>query len=665
MGRAPDAEKDTREDMSAKWRRVQRWDKENLTGPLVPLRLILHTLSSIWFAVILLTFIAAYGALASIPIGLIALIPTWAVIVLTVALAAGAAGGLLALLGRMSVPAGRPGLRFAATLLPGIVGGVAGSWAWHALVWPHLVYDPAYAEGLRFFPGFVSAYENTTLRRLPGFEMTELEFYSWWPLRIVLVLFVINMTVATIRRIEFTFKNLGVLTVHTGIITIALGSVYYQGLKKEGDALLRAGMPDAEGEPAVGAPVRGFYDNTAVALWVAQRQGPTGTPLWEPRRLDGVPRYNDYGLDVKPPIAENGRILGAAEHLWGGAQRSLDVEVPGGAIDPVLGIPRVDPDIGLRIVGYAEYADPVESLIVLDDPAGVPDALRVPLRVVDLISRLPDESGAVPDAALPAFTFRLRPESPMGRVSENDAIAVEYTADLDATRLADLTTPLPEGTAYGLVVEIPAAAAEDGSVPRAVVNARAGLRHTVGDTGWSVGVKQVHPTPPFPIITPGYENASSSVAVVEITRPDGTSYDRWVYHRFPEINQDLLASTLADGRPNRRDADPEIRVGLIDASKLQVYFNEPRGSGEAGDAGIQAIVREPGGRVRFVEDLAVGEVLPDVVDMIDFRVSERYDHAVPFEHPMAHRFRDDRVRPSGSPAGLPVARAGEPDLVLG
>jgi len=143
-----------------------------------------------------------------------------------------------------------------------------------------------------------------------------------------------------------------------------------------------------------------------------------------------------------------------------------------------------------------------------------------------------------------------------------------------------------------------------------------------------IDVKQVHPEPPFSIITPGYEGSTSSVAVVEITQPDGETFDRWVYHRFPRINQDLLPSETG-GRPSRRMADDSIRVGLIDASKLQVYLNEAEPGGP-----IDAVIREPGGRVRMVRGVGEGETIEDVVDKIDLRVSGRYAHAEPFEHPM-------------------------------
>lgn len=615
--------------MSRKWQRVKRWDAENLTGWLSPVRWVLHTFSSIWFAVVLLVFVALWGVLASIPIGLLAMTPTMFVIVGSCIACVVIAAALAGVSARAAVPASRRGLRFSAMMIVGLVGGVLGAWGWWAGLRPMFHYDPVSGEGFRLFADFIARYDSTTLRRLPGVELTELEFYSWWPLRVVLIMFVLNLTTATLRRIEFTFKNLGVLTVHTGIIVIALGSVYYQAMKKEGDALLRAGMPDESGRVTVGAPVRGFYDNTAVALWVAQRTGVGGSPLWEARRLSGVPRYNDYALDAAPAIAEGARVIGPAERVWSEPQRRLDLPVPGlSMIDPALDAPRVDPDIRFRVVGYAEYANPAHSLIVVEGEAldRVPPARRTPIRVVDLLSRLPDERGGVePDR--PAFSFTLRPNDPVGRISRSDAIAVEYTIGMEDGRFASLLAALPPGTEHGLVVEIPGAAAEDGSVPRVVLPAEPGVRHEIGETGWKIGVKQVMPQPPFPIITRGYEGADSSVVIAEITPPEGEPFERWIYHRFPRINQDI-SGTAHTGRQVRTEADDSIRVWHVDASRLQLYFNEREG-GE-----IDLVVREPAGAARLYEGVGIGDRIGDVVEMIDFRVSAAHRHAEVFEHPV-------------------------------
>lgn len=636
--------------MSRKWQQTQRWDAEHLTGALRPVRWVLHALSSIWFAVILLVCVGLYGSLASIPIGLVALAPTWALIAASLAVCVAVGGSAGAFLGGKLVPPTRRGVRFALMLFLLLVGAAALAVAWYELAWPAMKYDPATGHGLRFFAGFVDAYRATTLRRLPGFEMSELEFYSWWPMRAMLVLFVVNLAVATIRRIDFSFKNIGVLTVHTGIIVIALGSVYYQSMKQEGDTLLRAGMPDDSGKPGVGPLVQGFYDNTAVALWIAERSTMDGAPMWEQRRLTGIPRYNDYALDAANPKGDGVTVVGPAATLREDPARHLDLAVPaGGAIDPMLNVPRVDTDISFRVVGYASYAQPAQSLVVVDGQtlAQVPESERRPLRVIELLSRLPDNAGHAPDPDTPALTYTLSPREPANRASEDDSLGVEYTIGMDPTRVQDLLTPMPQGANRALVVEVPAAAGEDGSVPRAVVPATVGVRHEIGDTGWKVGVKQVLPQPPFPIITRGYENATSSVAIVEITPPEGEAYERWVYHRYGEIDQDMVPTDT--GRPARRDADPSIRVSFVDASKLQLYFNEtPTGQ-------IDLIARTPGGGATLIEDVQVGQRIGGVVPMIDFRISGAYAHAGAFEFPMPVPESDRDKRAVGTHAEAMLA----------
>jgi hypothetical protein len=233
--------------MSAKWHRSRKWDDEHLPPGLWPVKALLRAFSSISLAVVLLSLVIVYVTLASVPIGMLAQLPTWAVYgaialglfgVLGIAPAAGAA--------RLLRGRGR-GVRFVSMLVALIAGGLASAWIWRGYVWPAVHHDPATGRGLMFFADFCSRYRSTTLRRMPGMEMTETQFYAWWPMRLALILFVINMIVATVRRIEFNFKNIGVLSVHTGIVLIAVGSVFYQRFKQEGDTLLRSGQPGPTG----------------------------------------------------------------------------------------------------------------------------------------------------------------------------------------------------------------------------------------------------------------------------------------------------------------------------------------------------------------------------------------------------------------------------------
>ena len=70
--------------MSAKWRRSLAWDDEHFPKWAWPAKVLVRAFSSIGLAVFLLVCVALYGVLASVPIGLIALAPTYAVYALTV-----------------------------------------------------------------------------------------------------------------------------------------------------------------------------------------------------------------------------------------------------------------------------------------------------------------------------------------------------------------------------------------------------------------------------------------------------------------------------------------------------------------------------------------------------------------------------------------------------
>lgn len=581
--------------MSQKWRRSQAWDQTHFPAWAWPARALLHAFSTVTLAVCLLSFVVLYAILASVPIGLLAQIPTYLAYGATILL-------MIAGVGMLSVVI--PGwilrrrhasraARFSVGLVGLIIALVVGVALWHASLWPRLHYDPVRQTGLMLFADFVNKYDSTTLRRLPGVEMSELEFYSWWPLRIVLLAFVTNMVTATVRRIEFTFENLGVLTVHTGIVMIALGSIYYTGLKKEGDTILFAGTPTPSGDPTIGQQVGVFYDNTRVSLFVDQFKG------WEQRPLRSVPRYNEYAV-ARPD---------------GGPERSLSLPVMPSRTT------MVDPDIRFRIVGYAPYADLVEEVRPAT-PEETAIARRTgearPIRTVDLFSNIPNADGTTPTG--PVHTFRFEPGRPASRVQSLDLLSVEYTSAMSDQRFADLSTPLPQGARNGLVVEVPEFGFKE------VYPVERGARIRIGQTGYTIAVSDLAPEPPFPIITPGFEGASSSIAIVRITEPGGDAYDRWVYSRYPEIGQDMLNSVNADGMPARRSADPKIRVSYIDANALNVNLDE------RSDGTLRAVVRLPSGEVRVTD--TVGDRLDLVPGRIAVAIAERWDHAVTFERPV-------------------------------
>ena len=66
-------------------------------------------------------------------------------------------------------------------------------------------------------------------------DLTEMEAFCWWPFNLLLALFCLNLIVVTFRRIRFSWVNLGVWTIHLGILMLVAGSVYYFSTKVEGD----------------------------------------------------------------------------------------------------------------------------------------------------------------------------------------------------------------------------------------------------------------------------------------------------------------------------------------------------------------------------------------------------------------------------------------------
>lgn len=75
-----------------------------------------------------------------------------------------------------------------------------------------------------------------SIRTLPGLEMTEFEWFHWWPFDLLIALICANLIVATLRRIKFKPVNYGVWMIHAGIIILCIGSVIYFSMKIEGDA---------------------------------------------------------------------------------------------------------------------------------------------------------------------------------------------------------------------------------------------------------------------------------------------------------------------------------------------------------------------------------------------------------------------------------------------
>jgi len=491
--------------VSVKYQRIKKADEALPT----PLRWLTRTFSSITLSVTLLTFVCLYGLFASVPIGMIVAGAVYLLIVV----------GGLGLGGYIAVQALRRELlkntgtaaRSVIAVLA-VVIGAAASWFGNVAAY----------EAMANHPWFIR-HSATVIYRLPGIEMTELQFYSWWPLRLVLVLFVVNMVWATIRRIEFRWLNIGVLTVHTGIVVMALGSIFYGQLKVEGDTILF--------RQDLGGPIEGvFYDAVEPAIYFRYRSAMAMAPVPE------LPRYNDYPageLDLELTSASNSRdFLGEM--------------------------------IRARVVGYYAYAD-LHQHWEDADASGLTPQQRNPLVEVALGTR---------DQAVSAWQEPLIAAVPSKRVLRQPDWAMEVLGDVSDRRLRDLMTDVD--APHGLVVELPAL--DDNGEPdldqppvyREAFAIQQGQTIEVPEHDLTITAEAIGPYG-IPFVTPGYQGASDTRIQATVTW-QGKTFNRIVMHRYPERSQDFVPrpdDPSVGPMGERQDPDPRLHLAYLDNSSTQ------------------------------------------------------------------------------------------------
>ena len=524
--------------MSLKYQRVKKAD-ESLPAPL---RWLTRAFSSITLAVVLLVCIALYGVIASMPLVFLLLLGVYVLIgVGTVGLAALA-------LWQVHKRTGVSGLAFNLAAFVAIAGAVALA-----------IFASLQANHSITATQWFKAWHATVIYRLPWFEMTELQFYAWWPMQLLLGLFVLNMIWATIRRIEFKFVNIGVLTVHTGIVVLAVGAILYGHFKFEGDMIIRR-------RDLGGTFHDTFYDAFTPAIYLT---ADTGEALMIP--LPELPRYNDYTPGSPAP----GTPGSSGSETSGGLNIRLD-DRPG--VAEVVG-----DGVRVSIPGFLAYADLQSGFVDASDLAeGLSQAEidKLPENVVvQLASGSRDQIDLAGDK--PVRAFDLVASSPAQRVGHFDTFDVELLTDANPQRVADLTRQID--APHGLIVRIPEQHFEQAYA------IEPGQTIALGDTGYTLEVQDVGPYA-MPFITEGYQGASDTRATVRLTG-QGKDFRRIVMYRYPERSQDFTPAPDDPGvgpMGKRTDPDPAIELVYIDNTRAQYHLID-RGAGES----LELVLRLP------------------------------------------------------------------------
>ena len=110
-----------------------------------------------------------------------------------------------------------------------------------------------------------------------------------------MLLLCLNLAVVTLNRIPLTPPRYGVWCIHSGIVTLIVGTSLYYHLKVEGKTLI-----------PVSHLVNLFYDSGERALYARVLKG----EMYGMRPLESLPRFGNYDEEHDPGRLRRGGVDG-------------------------------------------------------------------------------------------------------------------------------------------------------------------------------------------------------------------------------------------------------------------------------------------------------------------------------------------------------------------
>lgn len=498
------------------------------------------------------------------------------------------------------------------------------------------------------------------IRQSPLLEMTEFQWFHWWPFNALMVLFCVTLTIATIRRIPLRFINIGVLTIHSGIILMVVGSYYYFGTKVEGDAPVYRRQVRIE-LPGLVKP------QTLPVLPGADAQVPAGPDVWKfsiqstntdwPILSDEHKGETAYAVNVAvtPPTGEP-----FVRQLLAGYEQYTEDVIPGkGRAIKSLGRKLVDEKLKLtleyepqdyfhimdtwalfvRRVGATEWSQRVidglpryHDHVAAREQVFVDEGTPLTLRALDLpVSPAQGAGDALGERSVRVTGYlrhaqlerrwrdggdRLNPVIRVSMVSADAAVQshelmafdrehhalgnglVQFLWLEDAAKVADL----PKDARALLNIDVP-----ESNIAQAVpiidetVSGRDGAFTPLGDSGFAYRILGVQDRLALP-----NRATPVSIAMVEIRSPEGT-FRRWVSDD-DQLTRDLHGEGADPHAVESKAPDPRIRMRYQPSSAPLMIVGHPAGlrmvfNGAQGRALDKAV--QPGESVEIVPGLAV------------------------------------------------------------
>jgi len=476
------------------------------------------------------------------------------------------------------------------------------------------------------------------VRQLPALEMTEFEWFHWWPFNLLVLLFATTMAVVTVRRIPLRKVNGGVWMIHSGIVVLVLGSYVYFTTKVEGDAPVfrrqirielpgmsqparLVALPGSEISVTAGPDRWRFQIQSTNSSWPILSEPHVGEhahavnvmvapPAGEAFVRQLLAGYPEYTEDVIPGKGRAIKHLGTrlvderlrltlefepqtyfhVQDTW-----ALYVRQVGEATwaqRPIEGMPRYNDHVGSRDQVFTDPHYPVtpRMLEVSVPPAEGGDALSgTAVRVTGYVryARMsrqwrntaaqlnPVVQGALVSPQSRDERFELAALEPQHNTAAEGNIRFIWLDD--AARISEL----PNGSQARLRLEVPAANVSKELVLNAdTVVGPEGAMTPIEGTDYSYRIRGVQND----LVIPS-RAGRVSVALVEIHTPEG-QFTRWVADR-PEFTRDMKAEgDDPHGQPSP-DLDARIAMTYHPGSAPVVFVGHP--------GGLQFVLHGPSG----------------------------------------------------------------------
>lgn len=451
------------------------------------------------------------------------------------------------------------------------------------------------------------------------FELTEFQYFNHWIFITMIALFCATLVVTTVRRIQFNWRNAGVLTVHTGLLVLCAGSVIYFGRKIEGDVWLDAPSvrvisvdrfrtdPDravigrvvaVEGKvwetsiPALGGRHRvevasvehqGLITAKHVTLKARVGNGPEQTIELDQSKEGGAfAKFGDQLVLALAPanIADSFYDESTPILAIESRNHTETFELPGlpyykerflSAGDPIVDTEgrQVESDRALAIPPFEYWRMPIpltdpERAIAADWPVEFEIDGYLPYAKLDP-RPMPGGEQVMPIAraalslpqAGPSASEWLIPMMPDRSMIEVPGGPMAEFTWIDQQTNIDPEWTKPLNGTHLLEVHI-----RDKNV-RASYDVAEGQTIQIGGTDYSIQIEQLQPS--WPLMSPGFQNARTPIALVWVEGPT-RKFQRSVLDRYPALNQDRDRQGKRID-PNKAIVDDNIELRYFDASR--------------------------------------------------------------------------------------------------